>query len=65
MTANYLDVRNRVEILNQRLDIIHDLFEVLGTELNHVHSNRLEWTIICLIVIEVIIALLRDVFHII
>lgn len=65
MTANYLDVRSRVEILNKRLDIIHDLFEVLGTELNHLHSNRLEMTIILLIVIEVLIALLRDVFHII
>lgn len=65
MTANYLDVRSRIEILNQRLDVIHDLFEVLGTELNHLHSNRLEWTIICLIVIEVLIALLVHVFHII
>lgn len=65
MTANYLDVRRRVEILNQRLDVIHDLFEVLSNELNHLHSNRLEWTIICLIVIEVLIALLGDVFHII
>ena len=65
MTANYLDVKRRVEILNQRLDIIHGLFEMLGTELNHLHSSRLEWTIIALIVIEVLIALLRDVFGVI
>ena len=63
-TANYLDIRTRVEILNQRLNVIHDLFEMLGTELNHSHSNRLEWTIIWLILIEVIISLTVHVFHI-
>ncbi len=63
MVANYLDVRKRVEILNQRLDVMHGLFEMLGTELNHLHSSRLEWTIISLIVIEVLISLMRDVFR--
>lgn len=64
MAASYLDVRTRVDILNQRLDVIHDLFEMLGSELNHSHSSRLEWTIICLIVIEVLVALMSDVFKI-
>lgn len=63
MIANYLDIRTRVEVLNQRLDVIHGLFEMLGTELNHLHSSRLEWTIISLIVIEVLITLMRDVFR--
>lgn len=57
MVANYLDLRTRVEILNQRLNIIHGLFEMLGTELNHLHSNRLELTIVCLIVIEIILSI--------
>lgn len=65
MTANDLDLETRVEVLNQRLDVIHELFEMLGNELNHQHSSRLEWTIICLIVIEVFLSLLRDVFRII
>jgi uncharacterized Rmd1/YagE family protein len=64
-TAHYLDVSKRVEILNKRLTVIHELFEILTNELNHQHSSRLEWTIIGLIVIEVIIALLRDLFHLI
>jgi len=63
MTANYLDLGSRVEVLNQRLDVIHELFEMLGTELNHQHSSRLEWTIIGLIIMEVILTLLRDVFR--
>jgi len=65
MIANYLDIKTRVEVLNQRLDVVHELFQMLGTELNHQHSGRLEFTIVCLIVIEVIIALLRDIFHLI
>lgn len=62
MIANHLDLETRVEVLNQRLDIVHDLFEMLGNELNHQHSSKLEWIIIWLIVIEVLLNLARDVF---
>jgi uncharacterized Rmd1/YagE family protein len=65
MTANYLDLETRVEVLNQRLDVIHELLEMLGNELNHQHSSRLEWTIIILIVMEVSLTLLKDVFRVI
>ena len=64
-TAHYLDVTKRVEVLNKRLGVVHELFEILGNELNHQHSSRLEWTIIILIFIEIIIVILRDLFHII
>lgn len=57
--SNYLDLHPRVEVLNKRLTIIHELFEVLGTELNHQHSSHLEWTIIILIVIEVVISIIK------
>ncbi len=60
LIATHLDLETRVEVLNRRLDIIHDLFEVLGNELNHQHASRLEWIIIILIFIEVILSLLRD-----
>ena len=64
-TTHYLDVTKRVDALNKRLNVIHELFEILSGELNHQHSARLELTIICLIVIEVVIALLKDIFHLI
>lgn len=64
-TAHYLDVTKRVEALNKRLNVVHELFEILTSELNHQHSSRLEWTIICLIVIEVMLAVLKDIFHLI
>lgn len=62
MTSLYFDITARVEILNQRLDVIHELFEMLGNELNHQHSSRLEWTIIILIVIEVFLTVAKDLF---
>jgi uncharacterized Rmd1/YagE family protein len=65
MITVYLDVQPRVEVLNKRLSILHELLEVLGNELNHQHSSRLELTIIWLIVFEVCISLLRDVFGVI
>lgn len=65
LVSTFLEIENRVKVLNQRLDIVHELFEMLGTELNHQHSSLLEWTIIILIVIEVVLTLLRDVFKLI
>ena len=62
LIANYLEVATRVEVLNQRLDVVQELYQMLGTELNHQHSSRLEWAIICLIVIEVVLSFMRDVF---
>ncbi len=64
-TSHYLDVTKRVDILNKRLAIIHELLEILSVELNHQHSSRLEWTIIVLILIEVFLVLLKDLFHVI
>lgn len=61
MAAIYLDINPRVEVLNHRLTIIHELLEMLGNELNHQHSSRLEWTIILLIVIEVILTISKDI----
>lgn len=64
MVAHHFDLEKRVKVLNQRLTIVHDLFNMLGNEINHLHSSRLEWIIIILIVIEVIFSILRDIFHI-
>jgi uncharacterized Rmd1/YagE family protein len=64
-TAHYLDVNKRVEALNKRLKVVHELIEILSSELNHQYSSRLEVTIILLILIDVMIALLRDLFHLI
>ncbi len=62
-TAHYLDVGKRVEVLNKRLNVVHELFEILSSELNHQHTARLEVTIIFLILIEILLVVVSDVFH--
>lgn len=57
-TANELEIEKRGLTLNQRLDVLRELFEMLSNEVNVQHSTRLEWTIVLLIMMEVILTLL-------
>jgi uncharacterized Rmd1/YagE family protein len=59
MAAEYLDITTRTSILNQRLTILHELYGMLSDELKHLHSSRLEWIIISLIIMEVIMSILH------
>ena len=55
MASAYMDISKRLDILNKRLEVMHDLYDILSNELKHSHSARLEWIIIFLIVLEVIL----------
>ncbi len=59
VTARYQDVQPRQNTLNRRLDMIHDLYEVLSNDLNCKHSSRLEVIIITLISIEIGVSLVN------
>jgi uncharacterized Rmd1/YagE family protein len=59
-TIKYLDVRPRIEILNKKLNIIRELFNMLADEQNHRHSSVLEWIIIWLIAIEIALFVLKE-----
>lgn len=63
--AKCLDLSTRLNVLNTRLTIVSELLGMLSDQLNHQHSSILEWTIIWLIVIEVLLGVLRDLFHLI
>ena len=55
MARKACDLHKRTDILNKRLDVLKELFEMLSNELNNQHSSNLEWIVIGLIVIEVIL----------
>lgn len=57
MTAEFQDINTRQGILNHRLNMIQELYNILSNELNYKHSSMLETTIVILITIEVILAL--------
>jgi len=55
----YLDINKRVDILNQRLEIVKELYEMLQNEVQVEHANFLEWVVILLIAMEIILDLGR------
>jgi uncharacterized Rmd1/YagE family protein len=63
--AKYLDVAARIEILNKKLQVIHELLGMLSDEQNHKHSYRLEWIIILLIAVEIFMFLFHDILGIV
>ncbi len=63
--SEYLDIQARVAILNRKLDRLYELYGILLNEHKHLHSTRLEWVVILLILIEVLFSILRDREHLI
>ncbi|KAF4661580.1 DNA repair and recombination protein RAD54-like [Perkinsus chesapeaki] len=55
MCRDYLDVRKRLDVLNQKLDIMKDMYEMIQNELNVEHGNKLEVIVIVLIILEVVL----------
>jgi uncharacterized Rmd1/YagE family protein len=63
ITASYLELTARVEVLNKRLDIVHELFQMLGDQLESEHAALLEWVIIILIAIEILLSIFTHFVH--
>ncbi|EOD35907.1 hypothetical protein EMIHUDRAFT_252498 [Emiliania huxleyi CCMP1516] len=55
----FWEVERRVDVLNKRLDLIKELFDMLANELHTSHSNMLEWFVIVLIVAEIFFQVLE------
>ncbi len=62
MIADYLEVRQRVDVLSKKLETIHELFGMMADEQKHKHSSLLEWIIIWLIAFEIVVFLVHDIF---
>jgi uncharacterized Rmd1/YagE family protein len=60
MTEQFLDIPKRVAALNHKLNVLHELFDMLNNQLQHRHSSMLEIVIILLIFIEIVL----NVFHV-
>ncbi|MGR8934988.1 MAG: RMD1 family protein [Gammaproteobacteria bacterium] len=57
IAANYLEIRQRTDVLSKKLETIHELLEMLADEQKHQHSSTLEWIIIWLIAVEICISI--------
>ena len=56
-TRAYLEVDDRVALLNSRLAVIRDLLDVLTGQVADSNSTRLEWIVIWLISVEIIMGI--------
>jgi uncharacterized Rmd1/YagE family protein len=64
MVEKFLDIQKRVAILNQRLDVVHDVVIMLNHQLEHRYSSALEIIIIMLILGELLMNVLHHYFKI-
>ncbi|KAI8806719.1 hypothetical protein BJ742DRAFT_898277 [Cladochytrium replicatum] len=55
----YLEISQRVSILNNRMEVLSDLLEVLSDHMNSNQMNVITWIIIVLICFAVVIAVLE------
>jgi uncharacterized Rmd1/YagE family protein len=62
ITAKYLEITPRTDVLSKKLETIHELFEMLADEQKHRHSTILEWIIIWLIAFEIGMTIVDKVF---
>ena len=56
-TRSYLEINKRIEILNKRMKLLKELYDVLNYEIKTQGKFRLEWIVVYLIVIEIFISL--------
>ncbi|CAG8657687.1 19680_t:CDS:10 [Dentiscutata erythropus] len=54
----YLEISQRVELLNQRVAVISDLLDMLKEHLTSSHGEQLEWIVIILIAFEIVIGVI-------
>ncbi|KAL1916233.1 uncharacterized protein VTP21DRAFT_5850 [Calcarisporiella thermophila] len=54
----YLEIGQRVELLNQRVGVISDLLDMLREHLTSSHGEQLEWIVIVLIIFEIVIGVI-------
>ena len=51
----YFEVRQRIDVLNLKLETIQELLDMLADDQKHKHSSMLEWIIIILIAVEIVL----------
>ncbi|CAM9021823.1 unnamed protein product [Wickerhamomyces anomalus] len=64
-TRGYLEINQRVALLNQRLEVISDLLQMLKEQLGHSNEEYLEFIVIILVGVEVLVSVINIVVDII
>jgi uncharacterized Rmd1/YagE family protein len=59
----YMEISQRIEVLNQRCAVLSDMLDMLKDHLNAWHGEKLEWIIIILIFLEMIVGICTVMFE--
>ncbi|KAK9458204.1 hypothetical protein V1511DRAFT_454992 [Dipodascopsis uninucleata] len=62
---SYLEINQRVSLLNQRLEVISDLLQMLKEQIGHAHEEYLELVVIILIAAEILVAIINIIIDLI
>ncbi|RLV90055.1 Sporulation protein RMD1 [Spathaspora sp. JA1] len=60
----YLEINQRVDLLNQRLEVISDLLTMLKEQLGHSHEENLEFIVVVLVGVEVLVSIVNIIIDI-
>eukprot|EP00887_Chlorella_sp_A99_P005589 scaffold1.g5589.t1 len=55
----YLEMNDRIDVINTRLAVLHEMLDMLRSQQHALHSATLEWIVIWLILIDVVILLFQ------
>lgn len=64
-TRGYLEINQRVALVNQRLEVISDLLQMLKEQLGHSHEENLEFIVILLVGVEVLVSVVNIIVDIV
>jgi uncharacterized Rmd1/YagE family protein len=59
-TAGYLELEQRLTLIQHKLNTVNDVLSLVADELRHQHSSALEWIIILLIAFEILVFIFHD-----
>jgi uncharacterized Rmd1/YagE family protein len=64
LMEEYLELSSRVQVLNDRCEVLFDLLDILSDSIAESNMGRITWIIIALILLSVLVTSLEVVFRV-
>jgi hypothetical protein len=64
LSLEYLELSSRVQVLNDRCEVLFDLLDILSDSIAESNMGRITWIIIALILLSVLVTSLEVIFRV-
>jgi uncharacterized Rmd1/YagE family protein len=64
LIVEYLELTSRVQVLNDRSEVLFDLLDILSDSIAESNMGRIRWIIIALILLSVLVTSLEVIFRV-